>query len=357
MIFRKLTMAAVILAAVSCVKESDIVPVTEGSTEENCLMTKLTGDVSGEFIDGCLLLYLDEETTDRYEKGEDIAEELFGEAEYTNFEKAISHKPKNEEVARELGLHRWFIVTFDESTPIRSFAKNVAVRPEIRAIQFNSVPKLASDCKSIPFRPQARLNSSPASRSIPFNDPMSAYQWNLNNTGDKNVAATAREGADAGVIDAWKLTAGTPDVIVAVCDAPVKYTHPDLAGSMWVNEAELNGVKGVDDDGNDYIDDIHGYNFYKRGGSNGAINWETETESGHGTHVAGIVAAVNGNGIGVSSVAGGSGKGDGVRLMCCQVFEGIYSDGDRGMSEALMYAADNGACIVQCSYGYPAGTF
>ena len=259
-------MAAVILAAISCVKESDITPVTESGQEENCLMTKLTGNVSGEFIDGCLLLYLDEETTGRYENGEDIAEELFGEAEYISFEKALSHKPKNEEVARELGLHRWFIVTFDEETPIRSFAKNVAVRPEIRAIQFNSVPKLASDCKSIPFRPQARLNSSPASRSIPFNDPMSSYQWNLNNTGDKNVAATAREGADAGVIDAWKLTAGTPDVIVAVCDAPVKYTHPDLAGSMWVNEAELNGVKGVDDDGNDYIDDIHGYNFYKRGG-------------------------------------------------------------------------------------------
>ena len=65
---------------------------------------------------------------------------------------------------------------------------------------------------------------------------------------------TAREGADVGVMDAWKLTAGTPDVIVAICDAPVKYTHPDLAGAMWVNEAELNGVKGVDDDGNDFID-------------------------------------------------------------------------------------------------------
>ena len=314
MIFRRLTIAAVILAAVSCVKESEVSSVTENTSSDSCLMTKLTGNVSGEFIDGCLLLYLDEETTVRYENGEDIAGELFGEAGYTGLEKAISHKPKNEELARELGLHRWFVVSFDEETPVESFAEFIAVRPEVCAIQFNSVPKLASDCKSIPFRPQVRLSSSPTSRTIPFNDPMNPYQWNLNNTGDKNVAATAREGADVGVVDAWKLTAGTPDVIVAVCDAPVKYTHPDLAGSMWVNEAELNGVKGVDDDGNDYIDDIHGYNFYKRGGSNGAINWETETESGHGTHVAGIVAAVNGNGIGVSSVAGGSGKGDGVRL-------------------------------------------
>ena len=100
MSFRKLTMAAVILAAISCVKESDITPVTESGQEENCLMTKLTGNVSGEFIDGCLLLFLDEETTGRYENGEDIAKDLFGEAEYISFEKALSHKPKNEEVAR-----------------------------------------------------------------------------------------------------------------------------------------------------------------------------------------------------------------------------------------------------------------
>ena len=350
-------MAVVIMAAVSCVKESDITSSMESTPSEDCLMTKLTGEAGGEYIDGCLLLYLDEETTRRFENGEDVAGELFEGAEHTGFEKAISHKPKNEELARELGLHRWFIVTFDENIPVRSFAEAVAVRPEICAVQFNSLPKPASDCKSIPFRPQARLNSAAGSRSISFNDPMNPYQWNLNNTGDKNVAATAREGADVGVIDAWNLTAGSPDVIVAVCDAHVQYTHPDLAGSMWVNEAELNGIKGVDDDGNDYIDDIHGYNFYKRGGSNGAINWETDTESGHGTHVAGIIAAVNGNGIGVSSIAGGSGKGDGVRLMCCQVFEGIYSEGDKGMSEALMYAADNGACIAQCSYGYPAGSF
>jgi hypothetical protein len=209
-------MAVVILAVISCVKESELASDTENTPSESCLMTKLTGAVSGEFIDGCLLLYLDEETTVRYENGENIAGELFGEAGYTGFEKAIGHKPKNEELARELGLHRWFVVSFDEETPVEAFAEYIAARPEVCAIQFNSVPKLASDCKSIPFRPQVRLSSSPTSRTIPFNDPMNPYQWNLNNTGDNNVAATAREGADVGVVDAWKLTAGTPDVIVAV---------------------------------------------------------------------------------------------------------------------------------------------
>lgn len=357
--FRTLILsAAFAAAAVSCISATEEFSEAEQAASENLLVTKMTGNVSGEHQKGCLLIYVDEQTTAKIENGslEAVSAELFAGMEIKGFEAALSHMPKNERLARELGLHRWFAVTFDESIPVRRFAEGVAARPEILHVQFNNLAKPASDLKSIPFRPQARLSASEGT-AIPFNDPMNSYQWNLNNTGDKKVAATAREGADVGVMDAWKLTAGTPDVIVAVIDAPVKYTHPDLADAMWVNEAELNGVKGVDDDGNDYIDDIHGYNFYKAGYSNGAINWLDEGESGHGTHVAGIVGAVNGNGIGVSSIAGGTGNGDGVRLMTCQVFEGAGAGGDREMAEAIMYAADNGACIAQCSYGYSADVF
>ena len=344
-------------AAVSCISEADLSAPETGETAGGmALQTKITGSTHGEHIEGCLLLYLNEQTTARIEKGEmeAVADEMFAGLEIKDFKPALRHAPKNVELARELGLHRWFTVSFDESTPVVRFAEAVAQRPEICAVQFNAVPKLASDCKAIPFRPQIRLNAA-ADEKIPFDDPMNSYQWNLHNTGDKAVAETAREGADVGVMDAWKLTAGSPDVIVAVCDAPVKYTHPDLADNMWVNEAEKNGVKGVDDDGNGYIDDIHGYNFYPK--SNGAINWDVKGESGHGTHVAGIIAAVNGNGIGVSSIAGGSGNGDGVRIMSCQMFEGGRPGGDSEMAEAIIYAADNGACIAQCSYGYSAGYF
>lgn len=356
--YTKLTIAAILsLAAISCINEKESVVTPQEPLEEGILMTKMTGKMEGEHMDGCLLLYLDEQTTAQIENGEAVADKLFEGIDYISFEPAISHKPKNEKLARELGLHRWFTVTFDESIPVRTFASAVANRPEICLMQFNHLARPASDCKSIPFRPQARLQSAGNAPAIPFDDPMNSYQWNLNNTGDKNVASTAREGADVGVMDAWKLTAGTPDVIVAICDAPVKYTHPDLAGAMWVNEAELNGIKGVDDDGNDYIDDIHGYNFYKSSGSLGAINWEATGETGHGTHVAGIVGATNGNGLGISSIAGGTGNGDGVRLMTCQIFEGAGGAGDSGMAEALMYAADNGACIAQCSYGYPVEFF
>ena len=353
----RILLLALCAAAASCVSEADLsAPETAATAGEMALQTKITGSTEGEYREGCLLLYLNDQTTARIENGEmdAVADEMFAGLEIKAFEPALRHAPKNVELARELGLHKWFIVSFDERTPVRTFAAAVAARPEISAVQFNATPKLASDCKAIPFRPQASLSAA-SGDVMPFDDPMNSYQWNLNNTGDKSVAETAREGADVGVMDAWKLTAGSLDVIVAVCDAPVKYTHPDLAANMWVNEAEKNGVKGVDDDKNGFIDDIHGYNFYPK--SNGTINWDAKGESGHGTHVAGIIAAVNGNGIGVSSIAGGSGKGDGVRIMTCQIFEGGYAGGDREMSEAIMYAADNGACIAQCSYGYSASVF
>ena len=347
------------VTAVSCVSEADLsAPETAETAGIQALQTKLTGNTFGEYKEGSLLLYLNEETTARIENGQiaEVSADIFKGIEIARFEPALTHAPKNIELARELGLHRWFAVSFDTRIPVRSFAEAVAARPEITALQFNSTAKLASDCISIPFKPQVRLSVT-ADDEIPFDDPMNSYQWNLHNTGDKAVAETAREGADVGVMDAWTLTAGSPNVIVAVIDAPVKYTHPDLAANMWINEAEKNGVKGQDDDGNGYIDDIHGYNFYRDGNSLGAINWKVSGESGHGTHVAGIVAAVNGNGVGVSSIAGGSGNGDGVRLMGCQVFEGGMPGGDREMAEAFIYAADNGACIAQCSYGYSAGVF
>lgn len=341
-------------ACVSEIQESETVADELGQA----LSTKLTGNTTGEHMEGCLLVFLDEAAATMAEESDlkTIAEGLFGGRKIEGFGPALRHMPKNEAAAKRLGLHRWYAVSFDKSIPVRRFAAEIAGHPGIRRIQFNNMPRLASDCESRPFRLQTKSGAEEA-EAIPFNDPLNGYQWNLVNTGDKAVAETVREGADVGVRDAWKLTGGTPDVIVAICDAPVKYTHPDLTGAMWVNEAEKNGEVGKDDDGNGYIDDVHGYNFYPSDQSHGKITWERDGETGHGTHVAGIVAAVNGNGIGISSIAGGTGKEDGVRIMSCQIFEGGRAGGDREMAEALMYAADNGACIAQCSYGYSAYLF
>ena len=325
---------------------------------EAILEHKLVGNTVDKCEEGSLLLFLEEETIARIEKGEieAVKSEIFVDGNILSFEPALV-MPKNERLARELGLHRWYTVEFDKSIPVRKFAKAVAPSAHITAIEFNTTVLLASDYKA---RPLCIDNMAATRALVPmssFNDPNAKYQWNLHNSGDEAIAKTARKGADVGVLDAWKLCAGSPDVIVAVLDGPVQYTHPDLAASMWVNEAELNGVEGVDDDGNNYVDDIYGYNFNSAGYSNGKISWTTEGESGHGTHVAGVIAAVNNNGIGISSIAGGSGNGDGVRIMGCQVFDGAFAASDRDMSNAFIYAADNGACIAQCSYAYDPNSF
>lgn len=350
--------AIISLMTISCTKDAGVVEGEKTMEAEAILEHKLVGNTMDKCEEGSLLLFLEEETIARIEKGdiEAVKSEIFLGGDVVSFEPALV-TPKNERLARELGLHRWYSVKFDESIPVRKFAKEVAPSKHVNAIEFNTIVSLASDLKAHPMSMGNMADTRALEPMSSFNDPYAKYQWNLHNSGDEAIAKTARKGADVGVLDAWELCTGSSDVVVAVIDGPVQYNHPDLAAAMWVNEAELNGVEGVDDDGNNYVDDIYGYNFNTAGYSNGKINWTTEGESGHGTHVAGIVAAVNNNGVGISSIAGGSGSGDGVRIMGCQVFDGAFAASDRDMSNAFIYAADNGACIAQCSYAYDPRSF
>ena len=350
--------AIISLMTISCTKDAGVVEGEKTMEAEAILEHKLVGNTMDKCEAGSLLLFLEEETIARIEKGdiEAVKSEIFLGGDVVSFEPALV-TPKNERLARELGLHRWYSVKFDESIPVRKFAKEVAPSKHVNAIEFNTIVSLASDLKAHPMSMGNMADTRALEPMSSFNDPYAKYQWNLHNSGDEAIAKTAREGADVGVLDAWELCTGSSDVVVAVIDGPVQYNHPDLAAAMWVNEAELNGVEGVDDDGNNYVDDVYGYNFNTAGYSGGKINWTTEGESGHGTHVAGIVAAVNNNGVGISSIAGGSGSGDGVRIMGCQVFDGAFAASDRDMSNAFIYAADNGACIAQCSYAYDPRSF
>lgn len=350
--------AIISLMTISCTKDAGVVEGEKTMEAEAILEHKLVGNTMDKCEEGSLLLFLEEETIARIEKGdiEAVKSEIFLGGDVVSFEPALV-APKNERLARELGLHRWYSVKFDESIPVRKFAKEVAPSKHVNAIEFNTIVSLASDLKAHPMSMGNMADTRALEPMSSFNDPYAKYQWNLHNSGDEAIAKTAREGADVGVLDAWELCTGSSDVVVAVIDGPVQYNHPDLAAAMWVNEAELNGAEGVDDDGNNYVDDVYGYNFNSTGYSGGKINWKTEGESGHGTHVAGIVAAVNNNGVGISSIAGGSGSGDGVRIMGCQVFDGTFAASDRDMSNAFIYAADNGACIAQCSYAYDPRSF
>ena len=130
------------------------------------------------------------------------------------------------------------------------------------------------------------------------------------------------------------------------------YSHEDLKDNMWVNEAELDGTDGKDDDGNGYADDKYGYNFVT---GKGNITWNSNGDVGHGTHVAGTVAAVNGNSTGVCGIAGGDAANPGCKIMSCQIFAGNNVATTSATAKAIKYAADNGAVILQCSWGYDGG--
>lgn len=206
---------------------------------------------------------------------------------------------------------------------------------------------------------ESALQQKVASRVVmagnSFSDPGLATQWHYANSGSnlfdyQNELGNGSEiGCDVGCMEAWKKCTGDPSIIVAVLDEGVMNTHPDLAGNIWVNEGE-ELYADTDADGNGYKDDKYGYNFVS---NTGIISWTEASDTGHGTHVAGTIAAMNGNGIGVCGIAGGDGsENSGVKLMSCQVFSGDAGVTLDAEARAIKYAADNGAVILQCSWGY-----
>lgn len=265
--------------------------------------------------------------------------------------KVFPSVPGKEDLEQRIGLDRWYEVELSQGEDPEEAAIRLASFSEVTTVEYNVIMPLQTDGKTYPYTKA----ESPKASSLPFNDPMLPAQWHYNNTGDKSIATDAVEGADINVLQVWhQLTSGDPSIVVAVVDEGVDVSHPDLAANMWRNEAESNGLPGVDDDGNGYVDDIYGYNFIS---NSGKIVYDAENDRGHGTHCAGTIAAVNNNGVGVSGVAGGSGKGDGCRIMTCQIFENSLGGDMYTIAKAIKYAADNGASIISCSFGYRGGAY
>lgn len=204
---------------------------------------------------------------------------------------------------RAAGLHRWYKISYDRDVPRTKAGDELSALPGVDAVVF--VPRKER-------------------RSI-FNDPRLNEQWHYINDG--SLGSSFRAGIDINVQPVWEnYTGGTRDVIVAVIDEGVQADHPDLAGVVLsAEEGSRNFMKGYS---------------------------PTDLcEGDHGTHVAGIIAAINNNGIGVSGVAGGLSGFGGVRVMACNIF----SDNEEGdAAAALVWAADHGAVIANNSWGYVA---
>ena len=207
------------------------------------------------------------------------------------------------------------------------------------------------------------------------NDPSFSSQWHISQTNDADIDAP----------EAWDIQTGNPEIIVAVMDTGVRWWHKDLAGALadntdrnsirgniWINTNELSDTdSGVDEDGNGYNDDWVGWDFVT--GNPQSYSWDGEDYdvedndprdfNGHGTHCAGNVGAINNNGEGGGSAAGGwgedaNGYGNGVKIMSLRIgwndrfiiLESGYVD--MGFAaNAFVYARDNGARIASCSWG------
>ena len=273
-------------------------------------------------------------------------------------ERVFPVDPRHEERARANGMHLWYIVRFNKNTDLKVAISSLKQLGEVSKIQCNTTLKRVDRRDSKPVAiSRERLQSAPSVANASFNDKGLYYQWGyINNGGYPEIEqpdwnALALPGADVNCREAWEIypEAGDPEIIVAVLDEGVMWSHPDLAANMWVNEDEEYASK-EDNDGNGYAGDRYGYNFVK---NSPVICWSENYDTGHGTHVAGTIAAVNNNDEGVCGVAGGNGTpGTGVRIMSCQVIDGMYSVTLAQEARAFKYAADNGAVIVQCSWGY-----
>ncbi len=214
---------------------------------------------------------------------------------------------------RAWGFHLWYKLYFDESVDVKALIRAYSALPEVMIAEPEYRKELVNQDKPILYHPE---EDSERAVSWTPDDPRYNEQWHYDNTGQQNGTPDA----DIDLPEAWEITKGNPEVIVCIEDGGINYTHGDIAANMW---------SGI------------GYNFVN--------NTPNVSSHDHGTHVAGTVAAVSNNAVGVAGVAGGAGTGDGIRLMSCQVFT---NGGSGGFENAPIWAADNGAAISQNSWQY-----
>ncbi len=355
-IYIKVFMAAALLAGLSACSVEE--PVTGGTNEPVKVAPVGEDVVAGELLvrfDPSVSKILDEAglitksgSADR--SGILTVDEILDLVDGYQIERVFPVDKRSEEKVRQEGLHLWYVVRFSEDHSVEKVAADLARLGEVSRVEFNRTLKRASETKAVPLTKSAISQMTSSARPAKYNDPHLGLQWHMVNNGDLEQTKFIA-GADVNVEKAWDLCTGDPSIIVAVLDEGVDYSHPDLKDNMWVNEGEI-WRSTEDNDGNGYAGDVYGYNF---AANSGIVSTNGRYDTGHGTHVAGVIAAANNNGVGISSIAGGTSEAPGVRIMSCQIFSGALAGTVLDEVRAIKYAADNGAVILQCSWGYISG--
>lgn len=294
--------ATILLVTMGCSREA----VPESVEEE------VTNDMVQAIVPGEAIVLFSEEMMELVEDDLNMGNVETKSAELNGLKQQLGvasmtrvfpHAGEFEPRTRAEGLHRWYKLTFDPSVPVTKASDEISSIPGVELVE-----------------PVRNVRNTAM-----FDDPREGEQWHYYNPGTKDGFSA---GADINVSSVWEsYTTGNPDVIVCVVDGGIDYSHEDLAANY-----------------------VGGYNFVS--GTRQIVAHD------HGTHVAGTIAAVNNNGLGVCGVAGGDYKNGvkGVGLLSSQIFEHNPDDPTTDLSAdgaaAIKWGADNGAVISQNSWGY-----
>jgi len=284
-------------------------PEKETRIETEAAGPYIPGKVTVEFSDELIALIESENADEGIATKAPGLRSMMDELGIESMERVFPYAGEFEQRTREDGLHRFYTVTYKADVPVTKASEDLSLYPGVILAQ-----------------PQRRIEKRD------FNDPSFSKQWHYINKSYSN--------ADINVKDVWaNYTTGNSSVIVCVVDEPVDPTHPDLQTNLWKDASGHTG-----------------YNFARSNYDLTIRPANGDGDVGHGTHVAGTIAAVNNNGVGLCGIAGGDYANNipGVRIQSCAIFSGDKSASDAQSANAIKWGADHGAVISQNSWGYSA---
>ena len=244
----------------------------------------------------------------------------------SKYNQTNSAMPMNS-MGKRVDLSRWNTLRLPKGVDIDQAIAELELDPRVEVVESDFERQL----KGSESKPAD--SSGVASPMVTANDPRMPEQWALGRTRTEEAWQWLEDNG----YPAW----GDRNIVVAVIDSGVDYTHEDLAGNMWINAGEIPD-NNIDDDNNGFIDDVYGADVV---GSTYDHDGDPQDDNGHGTHVAGIIAAQGDNGIGIIGVAPNA------QIMAIKAaqYSGVLTSTD--ISEAILYAYQQGADIINMSFG------